>query len=62
MRPFHPWMLIVPALLVAAATLEGLWTHFRAGAYDWRAYAASLGDLLLRMAFTALPSVSPRVC
>lgn len=55
MRPLHPWMLIVPALLIAAATLEGLWTHARSGTYDWRSYWASLGDLLLRMAFTALP-------
>jgi sterol desaturase/sphingolipid hydroxylase (fatty acid hydroxylase superfamily) len=55
MRPFHPWMLIIPAVLIGAATLEALWTHVRGGEYDWRAYAASPGDLLLRGFFSALP-------
>ena len=55
MRPLHPWMLFVPGSLVLAATLEGLWLGRRAGVYDWRAYCASLGDLLIRTATGVLP-------
>ena len=55
MRPLHPWMLFVPGTLVLAATLEGLWMSRRAAAYDWRAYFASLGDLVIRSATGVLP-------
>jgi len=48
-------MLLVPAGLVLAATLEGLYVSFRAGGYDWKAYFASLGDLALRIVIGALP-------
>jgi sterol desaturase/sphingolipid hydroxylase (fatty acid hydroxylase superfamily) len=44
-----PWMLGLLGLVVLAATLEGLAkTFYYRQAYDWRAYAASLGDALLR--------------
>ncbi len=55
MRPLHPWMLFVPGFLVLAATLEGLWLGCRTGIYDWKAYFASLGDLLIRSATGVLP-------
>ena len=55
MRPLHPWMLFVPGSLVLAATLEGLWLSRRTGVYDWKAYFASLGDLLIRTATGVLP-------
>ena len=43
------------AVVVAAAALEGLvQTFVRRQAYDWRAYAASLGDALGRRAVDAL--------
>jgi len=48
-------MLLVPASLVLAATLEGLYVSFRAGGYDWKAYFASLGDLVLRIVIGVLP-------
>jgi sterol desaturase/sphingolipid hydroxylase (fatty acid hydroxylase superfamily) len=44
-----PWLLALLALVMAAATLEGLvQTFVRHQAYDWRAYAASLADALGR--------------
>ncbi len=49
-----PWMLVVPALLILAATLEAFWLS-RRGSYDWKSYFASLGDLALRMAANLLP-------
>jgi sterol desaturase/sphingolipid hydroxylase (fatty acid hydroxylase superfamily) len=50
-----PWIAALTALVIAAATLEGLVRGFvlRAG-YDWRAYAASLADALGRRALDAL--------
>jgi sterol desaturase/sphingolipid hydroxylase (fatty acid hydroxylase superfamily) len=48
-------MLIVPALLVLAATVEGLWLQWRTGRYDWKAYLASAGDLTIRLAIGVLP-------
>ena len=50
-----PWLLALLAIVVAAATLEGLvQTFVRREPYDWRAYAASLGDALGRRAVDAL--------
>jgi sterol desaturase/sphingolipid hydroxylase (fatty acid hydroxylase superfamily) len=51
----QPWMLVIPALLVLAATLEGLWLERRDDTYDWKAYWASLGDLALRTVSNLLP-------
>lgn len=51
----NPWMLIAPGLLVFAATLEGLWLSRHAGTYDWKSFAASGGDLLLRLTVGLLP-------
>jgi sterol desaturase/sphingolipid hydroxylase (fatty acid hydroxylase superfamily) len=51
----HPWLLIAPLLIVAVATLEALWLHRSRGHYDWRAYFASGGDLLIRIAVGLLP-------
>jgi sterol desaturase/sphingolipid hydroxylase (fatty acid hydroxylase superfamily) len=51
----QPWMLVLPAFLILAATLEGLWLEHRDGAYDWKAYFTSMGDLVLRMASNLLP-------
>jgi sterol desaturase/sphingolipid hydroxylase (fatty acid hydroxylase superfamily) len=48
-------MLVVPAFLVLAATLEGFWLERRDGTYDWKAYFTSIGDLALRMASNLLP-------
>jgi sterol desaturase/sphingolipid hydroxylase (fatty acid hydroxylase superfamily) len=48
-------MLLVPLSLVLIATLEGWWLDRHGGAYDWKAYFASLGDLLLRTASGLLP-------
>jgi sterol desaturase/sphingolipid hydroxylase (fatty acid hydroxylase superfamily) len=55
MKPLHPWMLIIPGSLLLVATLEGLWMSRRAGTYDWKAYLASLGDMLIRSATGVLP-------
>ncbi|MBS0379933.1 MAG: sterol desaturase family protein [Proteobacteria bacterium] len=53
--PFtHRHLLILPALLVLAATLEGLWL-WRRESYDWGAYLGSLGDLGLRITGNLLP-------
>ncbi len=49
------WMLMIPLLLVLVATLEGVWVTLRNGAYDWGAYFASLGDLLVRTVTGLLP-------
>lgn len=44
-----PWLLGLAGLLIGVATLEGLAkTFIYKATYDWRAYAASLGDALLR--------------
>jgi sterol desaturase/sphingolipid hydroxylase (fatty acid hydroxylase superfamily) len=51
----HSWMLVVPGLLVLAATLEGLWLSRHAGTYDWKSFFASGGDLLLRLTLGLLP-------
>jgi sterol desaturase/sphingolipid hydroxylase (fatty acid hydroxylase superfamily) len=55
MRPIQPWLLAVPLLILAVATLEALWLTRSRGRYDWRAYFASAGDLLLRIAAGLLP-------
>ena len=50
-----PWLLALLALVVAAATLEGLvQTFVRRAPYDWRAYTASLADAIGRRAVDAL--------
>jgi sterol desaturase/sphingolipid hydroxylase (fatty acid hydroxylase superfamily) len=50
-----PWLLALLALVMAAATLEGLvQTFVRRQPYDWRAYAASLADAFGRRAVDAL--------
>jgi sterol desaturase/sphingolipid hydroxylase (fatty acid hydroxylase superfamily) len=54
-RTLRPWALLVPILLVLAATLEALWLQHRDGRYDWKAYFASMGDLGLRMMSNAVP-------
>jgi sterol desaturase/sphingolipid hydroxylase (fatty acid hydroxylase superfamily) len=51
----NPWFLTAPLLILVAATLEALWLHRRRGHYDWRAYFASAGDLLIRIAVGLLP-------
>jgi sterol desaturase/sphingolipid hydroxylase (fatty acid hydroxylase superfamily) len=55
MRTPHPWLLLVPAAIVLAATLEAFWLRRHDGRYDWRAYWSSLADLLLRGAAAVLP-------
>lgn len=55
MKLTHPWMLLIPLFIVLAATVEALVLRGRDGRYDWRAYFASLGDLLLRAAVGLLP-------
>lgn len=52
--PFHPLLLAIPVIAIAAATLEGVWLARRRG-YDWRAYWASLGDGVLRALSRLLP-------
>jgi len=50
-----PWLLALLALVIGAATLEGLvQTFVRRVPYDWRAYFASLGDAIGRRAVDAL--------
>lgn len=50
-----PWLAALLALVIGAATLEGLVKTFvLRRAYDWRAYAASLGDAFGRRAVDAL--------
>jgi sterol desaturase/sphingolipid hydroxylase (fatty acid hydroxylase superfamily) len=50
-----PWLLGLLAVVIGAATLEGLvQTFVRRQPYDWRAYFASLGDALGRRAVDAL--------
>ena len=51
----HPAFLIAPMVILGAATVEALWLQHSRGSYDWRAYAASLGDLILRFASGLLP-------
>jgi sterol desaturase/sphingolipid hydroxylase (fatty acid hydroxylase superfamily) len=51
----HPWLIAAPLVIVAAATIEGLWLERVHGRYDWRAYFASLGDMALRAAVRLLP-------
>jgi sterol desaturase/sphingolipid hydroxylase (fatty acid hydroxylase superfamily) len=50
---WQPWLAALLALVLAAALLEGLVLQRRRG-YDWRAFAATLGDVLLRRASDAL--------
>jgi sterol desaturase/sphingolipid hydroxylase (fatty acid hydroxylase superfamily) len=50
-----PWLLGLLAVVIGAATLEGLvQTFVRRQPYDWRAYAASLCDAVGRRAVDAL--------
>lgn len=50
-----PWIVGLLIVVVGAATLEGLvQTWGRRQAYDWRAYAASMADMLGRRAVDAL--------
>jgi sterol desaturase/sphingolipid hydroxylase (fatty acid hydroxylase superfamily) len=50
-----PWLLALLAVVLVAATLEGLvQTFVRRQPYDWRAYFASLGDAVGRRAVDAL--------
>jgi sterol desaturase/sphingolipid hydroxylase (fatty acid hydroxylase superfamily) len=52
---FLPWLLALLAVVALAATAEGLVRTFVLHKpYDWRAYAASLGDALGRRAVDAL--------
>ena len=55
MKLTHPWMLLIPLFIVLAATVEALVLRGHDGQYDWRAYFASLGDLLLRGIVALLP-------
>jgi sterol desaturase/sphingolipid hydroxylase (fatty acid hydroxylase superfamily) len=49
------WLLLLFGVVVAAAVLEGLVLSFvRRTAYDWRAFAATLGDAVGRRAVDAL--------
>ncbi len=48
-----PWLGAVLALVLGAALLEGL-VLSRRGSYDWRAFAATLGDVIGRRAVDAL--------
>src|ERR1700760_1545755 len=54
-RNLQPWMLVIPALLILAAAAEGLWLERRDGQYDWKAFFASCGDLVLRTVSHLLP-------
>lgn len=47
------WILALLALILVFATIEGLILS-RRGAYDWRAYLATLGDVVGRRAVDAL--------
>jgi sterol desaturase/sphingolipid hydroxylase (fatty acid hydroxylase superfamily) len=50
-----PWLAALLAIVIGAATLEGLvQTFVRRQVYDWRAYAASLGDAVGRRAVDLL--------
>lgn len=55
MRAARPWILMVPIFIVLSATIEAIFLRSHDGKYDWRAYFASLGDLLLRGAAGLLP-------
>lgn len=50
---WQPWLLAATALVLGAALLEGLW-RTRRGGYDWRAFAATLGDIAGRRVLEAL--------
>lgn len=52
---FRPWLLALLGVVLGAALLEGLVRQFvlRSG-YDWRAFAASLGDVVGRRLVDAL--------
>ncbi len=52
---YPPWLALMLGVVLVAATLEGLVQSWvRRQHYDWRAYAASLADLLGRRAVDAL--------
>ncbi len=52
---WQPWIAALFGLVLGAATLEGLVLQFfRNQAYDWRAYAASLGDAIGRFTIESL--------
>jgi sterol desaturase/sphingolipid hydroxylase (fatty acid hydroxylase superfamily) len=55
LRLTHPVFFLAPLAIVAAATAEAFWLQRSRGRYDWRAYFASLGDLMLRIASGLLP-------
>jgi sterol desaturase/sphingolipid hydroxylase (fatty acid hydroxylase superfamily) len=50
----RPWLLGLLALVLGAATLEGVVLSLRGPGYDWRAYAASVADAIGRRAVDAL--------
>ena len=52
---FRPWLLVLLGVVLGAALLEALVRQFvlRCG-YDWRAFAASLGDVVGRRLVEAL--------
>ncbi|MBX3656950.1 MAG: sterol desaturase family protein [Ramlibacter sp.] len=50
-----PWLLALPLVVLLASTLEGcVLTWRRRQPYDWRAYAATVGDVIGRRAVDAL--------
>jgi sterol desaturase/sphingolipid hydroxylase (fatty acid hydroxylase superfamily) len=50
-----PWLGVLLAVLLGAATLEGLVLSWRRpGSYDWRAYFSSIADAVLRRLVDAL--------
>jgi sterol desaturase/sphingolipid hydroxylase (fatty acid hydroxylase superfamily) len=52
---FLPWLIALLGLVVVAATIEGLvQTFVQHEPYDWRAYAASLGDAVGRQSVDLL--------
>jgi sterol desaturase/sphingolipid hydroxylase (fatty acid hydroxylase superfamily) len=50
-----PWLALLLGLVITAATVEGLvLSRRRPGSYDWRAYASSIADAVLRRAIDGL--------
>jgi sterol desaturase/sphingolipid hydroxylase (fatty acid hydroxylase superfamily) len=50
-----PWLVVALAVVMVAATVEGLVLSWRRpGSYDWRAYFSSIADALIRRAVDAL--------
>jgi sterol desaturase/sphingolipid hydroxylase (fatty acid hydroxylase superfamily) len=55
MNPRSAWLLLIPLGILLLATIEGIWMTAIGHPYDWRAYGASAGDMVIRFSLQLLP-------